>query len=429
MWTDYVRLAAMSKKLGFIPTFALITGVIIGSGILALPSILAQYGKFGFWAWPIASLAVLNLTFIFGYLSKKHPELSGLSDYIGHYFGKFTGFQISWSCVIGLCMGLAIVAIGFAGYTSSALGISNNIWLALSPLWLMLFIQIYCSIASNTSMIAITGFKILALALIVFTGLSKFDPSIMTAPSLCETGFVGLLSAVSIALFTFIGIESAALSGDKVANPSRTIPLATTISCVLGSLLFIGTYAVVWSVLPTSQLIVSAAPLADAAKVLMGNVGHKLIASFAIIGCLGSVQGCILCASVVLRRLATQGILPTALATSSKADFPTVSAIMCAVLSSVVVAIYYIVPTEFMSVVFKNAAQLEVFLAATVYLLSTMAYKLAGGNKFVFIVGFISCIAFLIGAMDDKLSCVTGVLGLLSSIPAYALANRTISMQ
>lgn len=420
---------AIKKQIGFMTALSLVMGIVIGGGILVLPSAVAQYGRWGFWAWPIASLAVLNLAFMFGDLSRKNPQGSGPASFVQNYFGNVMGFQIAWAHAIGLSMGTAVVSISFSGYLGAALGVNNYSGLVVSlfALWSIVILKALFTLISLRTLVVITMLKIVTLSAIIIYGASSMSSVVMFEPAVSSLndGFSGLFGALALVLFAFIGIEGATLPGENVKNAHKTIPLATILGTVFSAILFTGTYAVVCSVVPREVLLTSSAPVANAAGVLMGEWGVKLISILAMIGCLGSINGCVFATSHILRGSAQAGWLPSVFSKMTHAAFPIAGGLTAAALSSVVIIIYYSVDQSIASLVRNNAAQLEVFLVSLVYLVSCMSYKISGGNKWIWLVGVISCIGFLFGSMDDYLSACLGIMTFFSGVIVYtAFANK-----
>lgn len=414
------------KILGWPTVLSLVLGTVIGGGILALPSALAQYGKFGFWAWPLASLTVLNLASMFSHLSKKHPQASGLPSYVKHYYGDLMGFLMSWSIAIGLSMGLAVIGIGFAGYFCSMMGLGQGMHfpVAMIALWGVLALQTVSSVISDASLVIITAFKVLALILISVFGIMYINPDVISATPVVEGGIMGLLGATSLALFAFIGFENGTLVGGNVKNAEKTIPFCITFGTVLASILFVLTYVVVWSVIPTPQLIASTAPVAEAAGVVMGPFGFKLMALLAVVGCIGSLNGCLFCVAHILCNGSKANILPKSLSKISRAGFPVIGGIVAALLTTCAMLIYFTADSSIAPIIRRNIAQLEVFLALIVYLCSCLVYKLAKGNIIRCLIGVGTCFLFLAGAIEDRLSAVVGILSFLAGIVVYSLFKK-----
>jgi hypothetical protein len=82
------------------------------------------------------------------------------------------------------------------------------------------------------------------------------------------------------------------------------------------------------------------------------------------------------------------------------------------------------VDSSLASTVRNNAAQLEVFLISIVYLISCMAYKVSNGNKYMWLLGVISCVGFLYGSMDDYFSACLGIMTFFSGIIIYTASVK-----
>ncbi len=98
-------------------------------------------------------------------------------------------------------------------------------------------------------------------------------------------------------------------AGD-VIDPEKTIPRATLIGTVVSALIYLFGTAVVMGVIPRETLMHSAAPFADAARVMWGGWAATVIALAAVISSLGALNGWTLMLAQVPMAAARDGAMP-----------------------------------------------------------------------------------------------------------------------
>ena len=96
-----------------------------------------------------------------------------------------------------------------------------------------------------------------------------------------------------MALWAYMGIESAAVSAGVIENPKRNIPLATLIGLGLAAVVYVLSSTVIMGIIPNAALQTLHAPFAEAARLVMGTWGMAIVAVCAILKSVGSsAAGC-----------------------------------------------------------------------------------------------------------------------------------------
>jgi APA family basic amino acid/polyamine antiporter len=67
----------MKKTIGIWRSWALVAGMMIGSGILTMPALLAGYGSYSFIGWAVTGFGAICLALTYSYLSSRKPGLGG----------------------------------------------------------------------------------------------------------------------------------------------------------------------------------------------------------------------------------------------------------------------------------------------------------------------------------------------------------------
>ena len=80
--------------------------------------------------------------------------------------------------------------------------------------------------------------------------------------------------AASMALWAYMGIESATVSAGVIENPKRNVPLATLMGLGGAAVIYVLSSTVIMGMLPNEELRTSHAPFAEAARIAVGNLGR-----------------------------------------------------------------------------------------------------------------------------------------------------------
>src|SRR5207342_309436 len=140
--------------------------------------------------------------------------------------------------------------------------------------------------------------------------------------------------AASMALWAYMGIESAAVSAGVIENPKRNIPLATLIGLGLAAVVYILSSSVIMGILPNETLRTSHAPFAEAARIAFGTTGAIVISVCAVLKSIGSLGGWMLLVGQSAKAAADDGMFPSVFARLNRNGVPGRGLIIVAVLMS-----------------------------------------------------------------------------------------------
>src|SRR5271170_2918363 len=226
------------QLLGFWMCVALVVGNTIGASVFLLPASLAPFGLNSVIAWGLTACGALVLAVVFAQLSRAFPQAGGPYAYVNLAFGPFTAFIVAWGYWISIWVGNAAIATGAVSYLTPLLP-----WIATVPgasaavtlffLWLLTFVNCYGIKASGWVQGVTTVLKLLPLVAISVLGLFSVRSATVSAAAGIPFSVSGVTAAATLTLWAMLGLESATIPADKVANPSRTIPLATLLGTVV----------------------------------------------------------------------------------------------------------------------------------------------------------------------------------------------------
>ena len=151
-----------------------------------------------------------------------------------------------------------------------------------------------------------------------------------------ESDMHAISRAASMALWAYMGIESAAVSAGVIENPKRNIPLATLIGLSLAAVVYMLSSTVIMGILPNEELRNSHAPFAEAARLALGTPGVIIISVCAVLKSLGSLGGWMLLVGQSAKAAADDGMFPRAFARLNSKGVPGRGLVIVAILMTAV---------------------------------------------------------------------------------------------
>jgi len=330
------------RKLGGGMSTALVVGNMIGSGVFLLPAALAAYGGLSIVSWLFTATGAFLLAWVFASLGRAYPRTGGPYAYSRKAFGDFIGFQTAWGYWIAAWVGNAAIAVAFVGavgyFIDIFAGTSSGdklaqVALATAAIWLLTFVNTRRVRSVGAVQAVTTVLKFLPLAAIAFVGLFWFDGANFPAWNTSgDSTFGAITAAATLTLWAFIGLESATVPAEDVADPKRTIPRSTLVGTLVTAVVYIlGTVAVM-GVLPADTLAASTSPFGDAAREMWGDWAGGTVALAVIISTFGALNGWILLQGKVPFAAARDRLFPASFGRLNRHDAPAWGVIVSSVL-------------------------------------------------------------------------------------------------
>jgi APA family basic amino acid/polyamine antiporter len=301
---------------------ALVIGNMVGSGIFTLPAALSgEAGPASIVALALTGAGAMLLALVFANLGRAHPRTGGPYYFARRAFGDFVGFQTAWAYWIAAWVGNAAIAVAFAGYLGVFWGdVKTSNWLAalvaVAAIWLFTLVNIVGARETGIAQVLTTVLKFVPLAVIGIVGLFYIDGGNFTPFAPASGGFDWHVNAAAtLALWAFIGLESATVPAEEVKDAEKTIPRATILGTLATTLLYVVALVAIVGVLSQAALSGSSAPFADAANTIWGGTflgltWGKWIALVAIAATLGALNGWIMLTARVSLAAADDGLFP-----------------------------------------------------------------------------------------------------------------------
>jgi amino acid transporter len=307
-------------------TEAIISGAGYGRGILVLlflPVI---------WCLPTA--------FMIGELSSALPAEGGYYAWVRRGLGNFWGFQEAWLSLAASIFDMAIYPTLFGIYLkqmSPWFGVGNH------SLYAGLFVVVTCA-ALNLAGIRVVGltsiwlFFLLSMPFAIIVALSPLRlGALATDPHAASTGVgVGLLGAVMVAMWNYMGWDNASTIAQEVERPRKTYPKAMIAAVVLVSLTYIVPFVAVYFTGVPASAFAEEGSWAVIAGQLGGTIGGvQWLRFFVTLGgmmsAFGMFNALVLSYSRLPLAMARDGMLPKVFGKVTKVnETPWVSIIVCA---------------------------------------------------------------------------------------------------
>ncbi|EHN3539269.1 putrescine-ornithine antiporter [Escherichia coli] len=280
---------AKSNKMGVVQLTILTMVNMMGSGIIMLPTKLAEVGTISIISWLVTAVGSMALAWAFAKCGMFSRKSGGMGGYAEYAFGKSGNFMANYTYGVSLLIANVAIAISAVGYGTELLGASLSpvqIGLAtIGVLWICTVANFGgARITGQISSITVWGVIIPVVGLCII-GWFWFSPTLYVdswnphhAPFFSAVG-----SSIAMTLWAFLGLESACANTDVVENPERNVPIAVLGGTLGAAVIYIVSTNVIAGIVPNMELANSTAPFGLAfAQMFTPEVGKVIMALMTI---------------------------------------------------------------------------------------------------------------------------------------------------
>lgn len=308
-----------SRALGLTSATGLVVGSIVGTGVFTMPAVLAGAGTIGIFVLAVIAVGAMLLAVLFGQLTKRIPNSDGgLYAYARHEFGDFSGYLVGWCYWIQTWAGNAAIVASWVFYVDALFGLEDpsgltNWGIALVGLWVPAVINLagVRQMAWFQNVTVVLKFlPLLFIGVIGWFFVNKGNFGSFNASGGSLYSAIGI--AAGVALFSFIGVEAAAITAKRVKNPRVNVGRASLIGTAISALLYVLVTAAVMGLVPHDTLIGTGAPFVDAFEAMFSDNGWAgtFIAAIAVISGIGALNGWTLIVTETSRAMAEDDMFP-----------------------------------------------------------------------------------------------------------------------
>jgi APA family basic amino acid/polyamine antiporter len=346
-----------------------------------MPTLLAPYGMLGLAGWLVAGVGTLLVALSLSRLVRRIPKMGGPYAYVQAGLGDFAGFLVAWTYWIACISAVAGIAIAFVGYLGVFLPVITDssvlsLLVALALIWTVIGLNIRSVEGSGTFQVVTTVLKILPLLLMIVLGFANMEPEILPPLNPTELHPIALLATVTtLVMWSFVGIETATVPADNMAEPDKLIPRILIASVFTVLVIYFLVSLAIALVVPAEELMGSTAPFSVAATKIMGPVGGAVITIGALISTLGSLNANTFTAGQVPLAAAKDHLLPVKFLALSKSGTPIFSFLIAGGFISLLLLLNYT----------KGLVAAFTFMAMLSTLSTLMAYAFSAVAEFYFL--------------------------------------------
>ena len=324
----------MKKGLGFIDVFCIASGAMISSGIFVLPGL--AFSQIGpamvisyFIAGMLALIGVLSVVELATAMPKAGGDYYFLTRSLGPLVGTVSGL-LSW---FALSLKTAFAIFGLAEVVYLLSNEAIPLFATAAPVTILFAVL---NIKGTEAAAKFEVLLVVILFLLLITYFAIGAPNVEAThfrPFMVEGG--GMKEILSTAGFVFVsfgGLLKTATIAEEVRNPRRNIPAGFIAATIAITLLYTMLLIVTVGVMPAEELASSYTPIADSARLLMGNVGFWAITVAAVLAFVTTANAGIMSASRYPLALGRDKLLPPFMANVSKNGEPVVAIVMTSAL-------------------------------------------------------------------------------------------------
>jgi APA family basic amino acid/polyamine antiporter len=308
-----------AHSLGLTSATGLVVGSIVGTGVFTMPAVLAGAGTMGIAVLAVIAVGAMLLAVLFGQLTKRVPNSDGgLYAYSRHEFGDFAGYLVGWCYWVQAWAGNAAIVSSWVFYVDALFGWAHpsgmqNFGIALIGLWVPAVINLVGirQMAWFQNVTVVLKFLPLLFVGIVgwfFVRASHFGPFNASGGSL----YSGIGIAAGVALFSFIGVEAAAVTAKRVRDPRKNVLRSSMLGTVISAMLYVLVTAAVMGLVAHHTLVGTGSPFVNAFQSIFPHEAWagKFIAAIAVVSGIGALNGWTLIVTETSRAIAQDDLFP-----------------------------------------------------------------------------------------------------------------------
>ncbi len=286
------------KKMTLMQLTVIVAVNMMGSGIIMLPANMASVGAISLLSWGVTAIGSMAIAYGFAQAGLFNQRAGGMSAYAEDAYGKPGFFMAFYLYFFSLAIGNVAIAISAVGYLATFFsGLSATpIATCLSVIGLIWLTTVANfggpKLTGKIGAVTVWG-VILPVGLLSIIGWFWFKGQTFAAawnPQAMTIG-QGLGSSISLTLWAFLGMESAAQNSSAVENPKKTVPMACMFGTLGAAVIYILSTTVIQGIVPNAELAESTGPFGLVYAKMFNPAIGSVVMGLAILACLGSLLG------------------------------------------------------------------------------------------------------------------------------------------
>jgi putrescine:ornithine antiporter len=329
------------KKMNLMQLTFIVAVNMMGSGIIMLPTNMAQVGAISLLSWIVTALGSMAIAYGFAQAGLFNQRPGGMSAYAEDAYGKPGYFLVFILYFLSLAIGNVAIAISAVGYlagffpwlsstpVTTCIGVIGLLWLTTvanfgGPSW-----------TGRIGSVTVWG-VIIPVGLLSLIGWFWFSSQTFAEAWNPHglTLFEGMSSSIALTLWAFLGMESAAQNSAAVENPKRDVPLACMFGTLGAAVIYVLSTTVIQGIVPNADLAKSTGPFALAYAQMFNPTVGSIIMALAVMACLGSLLGWQFTIAQTGKAAADERMFPALFSKVNNLGAPVIGMIVLAVVQS-----------------------------------------------------------------------------------------------
>jgi len=291
-----------NNKYSLFTAIAMITGIVIGSGIFFKSDDVLGYTNgnmlLGVFVFCVAAIAIIFGCLAISQLATRTDKPGGIVAYAEEFVGMGTSCAFGWFQIFLYFPTLAAVVSWVTGmYICQLFGLKSSVgsWTLIGAIILVvLFVMNVLSaklggLFQNAAMVI----KLIPLIIIAIVGLIFGNPGDVLAVDIQTMGkataSAGWLAAFAPIAFSFDGWTVSTSICHEIKDSKRNLPLALTLSPLVILLAYVTYFVGVTSLVGTERVMSEGNnSVFTASNMLFGSIGAKVILVFVVVSVLGT---------------------------------------------------------------------------------------------------------------------------------------------
>ena len=323
-------MSGSSKKMS-VTQLTLLTALnMMGSGIIMLPTKLAEVGTFSVLSWLVTATGSAALAYAFAKCGMLSRNRAGMGGYAEYAFGKSGSFMANYTYCVSLLIANIAIAISAVGYGVAFFGLNlspvETCVATIAVLWLCTVVNFKgANITGMISSVTAWG-VILPVAFLSVFGWFWFSSDLYVAswnPNNLPT-FDAISASISMTLWAFLGLESACANADAVDNPEKNVPKAVMGATIGVAIIYILSTNIAAGIVGNAELVQSTAPFGLVFSTMFNETIGKIVMFMMVCSCTGSLISWQFTIANVFKSSSDDGYFPSLFSKVTKDKAPVV---------------------------------------------------------------------------------------------------------
>ncbi|BDU49912.1 amino acid permease [Haliovirga abyssi] len=310
----------LKKELGFWGIYSMALGAMISSGLFVLPGIAyREVGPMMISSYIVASIMMIPTLFSEAELSTAMPKAGGDYFFIDRSLGVFGGTIGGFANWFFISLKTSFAFVGIGAFYELINPNTNEFQMRLIAIsFAVVFVIINLLSVKFVGKIEVFLVFWLILILLIFIVKGVNIVEINNFKINRAINFFDIISTAGLVFISFGGITKITSVAEEVKNPTRNIPLGMFWAFISATILYILSITITVGIMDPVKLAKSYAPLSEASKYFMGNIGEIVLSVGALLAFITTGNAGIMAASRFPIAMSRDSILPPYFSNISK---------------------------------------------------------------------------------------------------------------